>query len=198
VSEFARVAGMLTRAKRRIALRLRGFIEFYADGQYAMDAKVEALRERGATIGEGVVIYSTFVDPTQTALITIGDRCIITGADIITHDDSTILHVGRETAAPVTIGDDVFIGRGAIVLPGVTIGDRAIVGAGAVVTRDVPAGTVVAGNPAHVITTVADMVAKREASGRLLQPIVGRLHTAEERAALRQAGLKLKRRAQGG
>ena len=51
--------------------------------------------------------------------------------------------------APVVIGDDVWLGRAAIVLPGVTIGDGAVVAAGAVVTRDVPARTVVAGNPAR-------------------------------------------------
>jgi acetyltransferase-like isoleucine patch superfamily enzyme len=54
-------------------------------------------------------------------------------------------------AEPVKIGRGVFIGARAIVLKGVTIGDRAVVGAGAVVTRDVPAGGVVAGNPARLL-----------------------------------------------
>ncbi|TBR22377.1 MAG: sugar O-acetyltransferase, partial [Reyranella sp.] len=48
------------------------------------------------------------------------------------------------------IGADVWIGGGAIILPGVSIGDGAIVGAGAVVTRDVPAGVTIVGNPAKV------------------------------------------------
>lgn len=56
---------------------------------------------------------------------------------------------GLELAKPITIGDDVWIGGGAIVLPGVTIGDGAIVGAGSVVTRDVAPGTTVVGNPAR-------------------------------------------------
>lgn len=58
---------------------------------------------------------------------------------------------GVETALPVTIEDRVWIGGGAILLPGVTIGREAIVGAGAVVTKDVPAGARVVGNPARVL-----------------------------------------------
>ena len=57
---------------------------------------------------------------------------------------------GLECGRPVKIGSNVWIGGGAIILPGVTIGDDAIVGAGSVVTRDVPAGATVAGNPAGI------------------------------------------------
>ena len=60
---------------------------------------------------------------------------------------------GVETALPVTIEDRVWIGGGAILLPGITIGREAIVGAGAVVTRDVPAGARVVGNPARILPT---------------------------------------------
>jgi maltose O-acetyltransferase len=57
---------------------------------------------------------------------------------------------GLEFGRPVRIGRNVWIGGGAIILPGVTVGDDALIGAGAVVTRDVPAGATVAGNPARV------------------------------------------------
>lgn len=57
--------------------------------------------------------------------------------------------------APVVIEDDVWLGANAIVLKGVTIGARSIVGAGSVVTRDVPADSIVAGNPARVISSRA-------------------------------------------
>jgi maltose O-acetyltransferase len=61
---------------------------------------------------------------------------------------------GWETAKPVVIEENVWIGGGAILLPGVTIGRNAVVGAGAVVSRNVPANTVVAGNPARVIREI--------------------------------------------
>lgn len=56
---------------------------------------------------------------------------------------------GLEMGKPVTIGAHVWIGGGAIILPGVTVGDGAIIGAGSVVTRDVPEGATVRGNPAR-------------------------------------------------
>lgn len=61
---------------------------------------------------------------------------------------------GWEVAKPVEIEDNVWIGGGAILLPGVRVGKNAVVGAGAVVSRDVPAETVVAGNPAKVIREI--------------------------------------------
>ncbi|MNX74713.1 Maltose O-acetyltransferase [compost metagenome] len=63
---------------------------------------------------------------------------------------------GIEIAKPVTIGRDVWIGGGAILLAGITICDGAIVGAGSVVTRNVPPGVTVVGNPARPIKRIAD------------------------------------------
>jgi maltose O-acetyltransferase len=61
---------------------------------------------------------------------------------------------GLEMAAPITIGDDVWIGGGAILCPGVTIGDNTTIGAGSIVTRDIPSNVVAAGNPCRVIREV--------------------------------------------
>ncbi len=56
-----------------------------------------------------------------------------------------------ESARPIAIGDNVWLGGGVIVLPGVSIGENTVVGAGAVVTRDLPADVVAVGNPARVV-----------------------------------------------
>jgi maltose O-acetyltransferase len=58
---------------------------------------------------------------------------------------------GPELASPITIGDNVWIGGGAIICPGVTIGDNTTIGAGSVVTKDIPANVFAAGNPCKVI-----------------------------------------------
>jgi maltose O-acetyltransferase len=62
----------------------------------------------------------------------------------------------EEFGKPVEIGSDVWVGGGAIILPGVRIGSRAVVGAGSVVTRDVPEGVLAAGNPCRVIREITE------------------------------------------
>ncbi|MDU8910610.1 sugar O-acetyltransferase [Aestuariicoccus sp. MJ-SS9] len=73
-------------------------------------------------------------------------------AQILTADhprDGATRDAGLEFGRPITIGRNVWIGGGALILPGVTVGDDAVIGAGAVVTRDVAPGVTVAGNPAR-------------------------------------------------
>ena len=62
----------------------------------------------------------------------------------------------EEYGKPIDIGPDVWVGGGAIILPGVTIGSRAVIGAGSVVTRDVPANVFAAGNPCRVIRDITE------------------------------------------
>ena len=59
-----------------------------------------------------------------------------------------------EGGEPIAIGDNVWLGGGAIVLPGVTIGDDTVVGAGSVVTKDLPSGVLAVGNPARVVRSL--------------------------------------------
>jgi maltose O-acetyltransferase len=104
------------------------------------------------TLGDGVFINFGAVI-LDIAAVTIGDKTQIgPGVQILTADhprDPRQREAGLEFGRPITIGRNVWIGGGAIILPGVTIGDDAIIGAGAVVTRDVPAGATAVGNPAR-------------------------------------------------
>ncbi len=61
---------------------------------------------------------------------------------------------GAESGKPIAVADNVWLGGGAILLPGVSVGENTVVGAGAVVTRDLPANVVAVGNPARVIRTL--------------------------------------------
>lgn len=57
---------------------------------------------------------------------------------------------------PVRIGNNVWIGAGAVILPGITIGDDSVIGAGSIVTKDIPAGVVAVGNPCRVLRPISD------------------------------------------
>ena len=131
------------------------------------------LRELLEDVGEGVVIRPpfrcdygsriaigarTFVNfdcvMLDVAPIRIGTACqIATGVQIVTAThplDPEPRRLGWESAEPITIGDNVWLGSGVVVCPGVTIGDDTVVGAGAVVTRDLPGRVVATGVPARV------------------------------------------------
>lgn len=109
------------------------------------------------TIGDG-----TFVNYNLTALdvapITIGRDCQIgPNVQLLTPTHPVDPQPRRdklEAAEPIVIEDNVWLGGGAIVLPGVTIGENSVIGAGAVVTRDIPANSVAVGNPARVIRSI--------------------------------------------
>ncbi|THA29078.1 sugar O-acetyltransferase [Streptomyces sp. A1277] len=109
------------------------------------------------TVGE-----DTFVNYNLTALdvapITIGRDCQIgPNVQLLTPTHPVEPEPRRdklEAARPITIGDNVWLGGGAIVLAGVTIGDNSVIGAGAVVTKDIPADVVAVGNPARVIRSI--------------------------------------------
>jgi acetyltransferase-like isoleucine patch superfamily enzyme len=109
-------------------------------------------------IGEGTWIGAfTVID--GSGGLRIGRGCdIASGAQIYTHSTARRCVSGREYAtvdrAPVTIGDYVFIGPGAVVMMGVTIGDRSVIGGGAVVIDDVPPSTMVGGVPGRPVARV--------------------------------------------
>jgi maltose O-acetyltransferase len=104
----------------------------------------------------------TFVNFNLVALdvapIAIGEDCQIgPNVQLLTAYHPTEPELRRaklEAAAPIAIGDNVWLGGGAIVLPGVTIGDNSVIGAGAVVTADIPADAIAVGNPARVVRSL--------------------------------------------
>ncbi len=110
---------------------------------------------RNITLGKNVFINSACCFQDQGG-ITIGDNCLIGHEVVIATLDHLLPAQARESMrpAPVVLGENVWVGSHATILPGVTIGSNAVVAAGAVVTRDVPPNTVVAGVPARVIKTI--------------------------------------------
>jgi maltose O-acetyltransferase len=125
-------------------------------------------RARGMDIGANVYIgRGSTLDTGFVQLISVGAGTVLSSnVEVLAHDASTRHHLGYTVIAPVRIGQRVYVGAGSIILPGVTIGDDAVIGAGSVVTRDVPEGTVAAGNPARVINTTEQLVAKHRARMR--------------------------------
>ncbi len=110
----------------------------------------------GLRVGKRVAI-NAFVHIWANKPVTIGDNTMIAShVQITTSTHSYKIRPYRDHRedAPVVIGNNVWIGSGAIILPGITIGDNSVIGAGSVVTRDVPASTVVAGVPAKVIRSL--------------------------------------------
>ncbi len=122
----------------------------------ALSTKV--FRGRRMRVGANVVI-NDFVHVWAGGGVVVGNDSLIAAHTVITsqtHDAGALAdgRLYRETSkmAPVVIGANVWIGGGALIMPGVTIGDDAIIGAGSVVTRDVPAGATAMGNPARLQT----------------------------------------------
>ena len=110
---------------------------------------------RNLRLGERVFINSGCRFQDQGG-ITVGDDCLI-GHDVVMATLNHDMDPSRRAdlhPAPIVVGNRVWIGAKATVLPGVTIGEDAVVGAGSVVTKDVPAGTVVVGSPARVVREV--------------------------------------------
>lgn len=162
----------------RIAQRVVALLDEYCKRFVSGDpSAVETLRTALGSLGEDAVIKPpvhvdygenlhvgarTFINFNLIALdvapITIGEDCQIgPNVQLLTPSHPVEPQARRdklESARPISIGDNVWLGGGVIVCPGVTIGDNSVIGAGSVVTRDIPANVVAVGNPARVLREI--------------------------------------------
>jgi len=120
------------------------------------EVPIKILEKRGLKIGKNFSKQQgCFIDPTHCFLIEIGDNvtfCLVVYS--CPHDASSKKLIDKAKFGKIIIHDNVFVGANVTILPNVEIGENAIIGAGSIVTKDVPANTIVAGNPAVKIGTV--------------------------------------------
>lgn len=124
------------------------------------------MKKSGVAFGENVCIYDSYIDPAFGFLITIGNNVTITNSKVYAHDASTHIFLGKSKVGKIKIGNNVFIGANSVIMPNVTIGDFVIVGAGSIITRDIPANSIVAGNPARLIGNTDQFIRKHSAAMR--------------------------------
>lgn len=121
--------------------------------------KITVYRKHGMKIGKDCFI-NTWNFLSECYLIEIGNRVQITaGVRIFTHGGGAVLrdvNPNFDCFGKVKIGNNVYVGNNAMIMPGITIGNDVVIGAGAIVTKNVPDGVVVAGNPAKIVGMIDD------------------------------------------
>lgn len=137
-----------------LAKRIYLYIYRLAKGNVKLAKKI------GVNIGNECRLIGKVNFGSEPYLIKLGDRVSITDSTFATHDGGVWVfrreYPSIDIIAPITIGDNVFIGAKCIVLPGVTIGNNVVVGAGSVVTKDLPADAVYAGVPVRKIKSIEE------------------------------------------
>ena len=123
---------------------------------------VKVLKKNGMTIGKKFNVQTnSIIDISHCFLISIGDNVTLAPrAHILAHDASTKNLIGYTKIGKVEIGNNVFIGAGAVILPNVKIGDNVVIGANSVVCKDIESNVVVAGNPIKIINTIDKYIEK--------------------------------------
>lgn len=160
--------GMLRTIKNLFAVRI-------ANTSYG--GKLKYLRKRGARIGDRTRLNcSVSAFGTEPYMVTVGENCLFAyGVNFFTHDGGVkvLSDLGyfkgerMDIIAPITVGNNVYIGTGAYIMPGVNIGDNCVIGAGAIVTRDIPENSVAVGVPARVIKSIDEYYQGSVDKGRL-------------------------------
>lgn len=148
------------------------------------------LLKQGAQIGEGTRLNCKVgAFGTEPYLIKVGRDCLIAGGvTFITHDGGVkVLNTlnrfseskHMDCVAPIVVGDNVYIGMGAYIMPGVTIGSNVVIGARAIVTHDIPDNSVAVGVPAKVIKTIDEYYENMKERDRVFP--TGRMKEQEKR-----------------
>ena len=170
---FDRDLGQVLQAAETLCFRLNAMA---ADGQEARGELIDGMSGRKGDsflihspfrcdFGKHIFIGKNFISNfnltiLDEAIVTIGNNVFIgPNCGIYTINHALLpdqRNAGVMKAAPVTIGNDVWLAADVKVLPGVTIGDGAVIGAGSVVTRDIPPRVLAAGNPCRVIREITE------------------------------------------
>lgn len=151
--------GRLKQIIRKIRYRLNPKCAVKLAREIGVCFTAEAGKEKCRILSEPSAIFGS-----EPYLVTVGQNVEITaGVVFITHDGAAWTlrnfdekYKNLDIFGPITVGNNVFIGNNAIILPGVTIGDNVVIGAGAVVSKDIPSNSVAAGLPAKVIRSLEE------------------------------------------
>ena len=118
-----------------------------------------------------VKFHNSLIDSLIPQFIEIGDNFISApGSIILAHDSSLMIFAQKYRIEKTVLGNNVFLGANAVILPGIKITDNVIIGAGAVVTKDIVEGGVYAGNPAKHLSSIEAYISKCEKRGVLFEP----------------------------
>lgn len=148
----------------------------------------------GVKMGKNNFIASRFWS-SEPYLITVGSHCQITaGVNIYTHGGAGAVrrwYPKFDTFGKVIIGDYVYIGNDAKIMPGVTVGDNVLIAAGSIVTKSIPSNVVVAGSPAKYICSIEDYIERNkkyntDSKGMSIQEKKNMLLSMDERKFVRK------------
>ena len=147
---------------------------------YAKMSHVSYAKFIGVRMGSNVFIYDNPINMfgTEPWAVKLGNNVHITREVLfVTHDGGTLLFRDQfpdlEITAPISVGDNVYIGVRSIILPGVCIGNNVIIAAGSVVTRDIPDNSVYGGVPAKFIKSTDDYLEKIKLNSLKIGHLIG-------------------------
>lgn len=151
----------------RVFKKIKGIIKFLrVTIEYKLIHPYDYAKKIGVNIGDDCFVPDKGCWSSEPYLITVGNHCQITsGVRIFTHGGGQIARKfipDFDVFGRVTIGNWVYIGNNALIMPGVTIEDNVLVASGSVVTKSIPSGLVVAGNPAKIVCTVENYIERNK------------------------------------